>query len=81
MNQTYSEVSDLSLLVGPAALQSLGPVSEALNSFVPGKFGRTLTETMKDAAKSGTGLLKSFGRKAGEKGKEYIEALEESRKP
>jgi hypothetical protein len=81
LNQTYADVSDLSQLFAPAALQSLAPVGEALKGLVPGKFGRTLTDTLKEAAKSGSGFLKSVGRKAGEKTKDYFDALEESRKP
>jgi hypothetical protein len=36
---------------------------------------------VKEATKSGAGLLKDAGRKAGEKIKGYFDALEESRKP
>jgi uncharacterized protein involved in outer membrane biogenesis len=81
LNHTYTNVSDPSQLFAPAVLQSLGPVGEALDAFVPGRLGRTLTDTLKGAAKSGAGFLKEAGRKAGEKVKEYFDALEESRKP
>ena len=81
LNQSYSEVSDLSQLLVPGALQSLAPVSEVLNGFIPGTFGRTLTDAIRGTAKSGTGFLKAVGRKAGEKAKEYIDALEQNRKP
>ncbi len=80
-NQTYLDVTGVKQLLAPAALSGLMPVGVALDGLLPGALGRALGETMKDAAKSGAGLLKAAGHKTGEKIKGYFDALEESRKP
>jgi uncharacterized protein involved in outer membrane biogenesis len=71
-NQTYMDVT---------SVQGLLPVGTALNGLLPGALGQALGEVVKEATKSGAGLLKDAGRKAGEKIKGYFDALEESRKP
>ena len=81
LNQTYTDVTDVRQLLAPAALQSLAPVGVVLNGLVPGDLGHAINDAVKDATKSGAGLLKAVGRKAGEKVKGYFDALEESRKP
>jgi uncharacterized protein involved in outer membrane biogenesis len=80
-NQTYMDVTSVRQLLAPAALQGLLPVGTALNGLLPGALGQALGEVVKEATKSGAGLLKDAGRKAGEKIKGYFDALEESRKP
>jgi hypothetical protein len=79
--QTYLEVTSVKQLLAPAALSGLMPVGAALDGLLPGALGRALSETVKDAAKSGAGLLKAAGRRTGEKIKGYFDALEESKKP
>jgi len=81
LNQSYTDVSDVKDLLAPAALQSLAPVGAALKGLVPGELGQAIGGAVKDATKTGEGLLKSMSRKAGEKAKGYFDALEESRKP
>ena len=80
-NQSYTDVTGVKQLLAPRTLQSLLPVGTALNGLLPGALGQALSEVVKDAAKSGAGLLKDAGRKAGEKIKGYFDALEESKKP
>jgi hypothetical protein len=80
-NQTYVDVTSVKQLLAPAALSGLMPLGVALDGLLPGALGRALGETVKDAAKSGAGLLKAAGRKTGEKIKGYFDALEESQKP
>jgi hypothetical protein len=81
LDQTYRDVTDVKQLFAPAVLQSLAPVGAVLNGLVPGDLGRALNGAVKGAAKAGEGWLKAAGRKAGEKAKEYLDALEESGKP
>lgn len=81
LNQTYTDVTDVRQLLAPAALQNLAPVGLVLNGLLPGDLGHAINDAVKDATKSGAGLLKAAGRKAGEKVKGYFDALEESRKP
>jgi uncharacterized protein involved in outer membrane biogenesis len=81
LNQSYRDVTDVKQLLAPAALQSLAPVAEALTGLVPGDLGQAIGDTVKNATKAGEKLLRSTGRKAGEKVKGYFDALEESRKP
>jgi len=81
LNQNYTDVTSVKQLLAPVALQSLAPVAAVLGDLLPGNVGNMLTEAAKDAAKSGTSLLKGLGQKVGEKTKGYFDALEESRKP
>ncbi len=81
LNQNYTDVTELKQLFAPDALLGLAPVGAALHGLVPGDLGRALNEAVKETSKTGAGWLKDLGRKAGQKAKEYIDALEESRKP
>ena len=81
LNQNYTDVTELKQLFAPAALLSLAPVGAALHGLVPGDLGRALNDSVMGTSKSGAGWLKEVGRKAGQKAKEYFDALEESKKP
>jgi hypothetical protein len=81
LNQNYTDVTELRQLFAPAALLSLAPVGAALHGLVPGDLGRALNESVLGTSKLGAGWLKEMGRKAGQKAKEYFDALEESKKP
>lgn len=78
---SYSDVTGVKQLLSPSTLQSLLPVGAALNGLLPGALGDAVADVMKEAAKSGAGLLKEAGAKASERIKGYFDALEESKKP
>ena len=81
VNQSYTEVTNVKQLLSPAGLQSLAPVGLALKGLLPGELGGAITDAAREAAKSGKGIFKNIGHKAGEKVKGFFDALEESRKP
>jgi hypothetical protein len=80
-SQSYTDVTGLRQLFAPATLQALLPVGTALNGLLPGTLGDAVGSAVRDAAKTGAGLLKDAGRKTGEKIRGYFDALEESKKP
>lgn len=81
LHHTYSNVTKMRQLLVPAALQGLIPVGVALNGLLPGYLGEALSEVIREATKTSSGLPKDAGVKGMEKSKGYFDALEESKKP
>ncbi len=79
LDQQFSDISSVGQLFVPAVLRGLGERNAAsgLADFLP----TDLAGLLGDAAKTGSGLLKSSERKANDAFRGFLDKLEETRKP
>ncbi len=79
LDQQFSDISGVGQLFVPAVLRGLGErnATSGLADFLP----KDLVGLLGDAAKTGSGLLKSAERKADDTFRGFLDKLEETRKP
>lgn len=79
LDQQFSDISSVGQLFAPAVLRGLGErnATSGLADFLP----TDLVGLLGDAAKTGSGLLKSAERKADATFRGFLDKLEETRKP